>query len=130
DAAGRRAAIKAATRALPLLRPGHSLLFVTLPAGMDPDDLLRSAGMQEMDRLLAEPASLLDMLWQHERDTTPLTSPEDKAGLKERLIAHAEAIQHPDIRSLYRRELIDRFYALAFPRRDRKSTRLNSSHVK
>lgn len=118
DAAGRRAAIKAATRALPLLRPGHSLLFVTLPAGMDPDDVLRSAGMQEIDRLLAEPASLLDMLWQHERDTTPLTSPEDKARLKERLIAHAEAIQHPDIRSLYRRELLDRFSALAFPRRE------------
>src|SRR5690606_26586104 len=29
-----------------------------------------------------------------------------------------EAIQHPDIRSLYRRELLDRFSALAFPRRE------------
>lgn len=118
DAAGRRAAVKAAARALPLLRPGHSLLFVTLPAGMDPDDVIRSGGRQELERLLAEPASLLDMLWLHERESGPLTSPEDKAGLKERLLTHTEVIQHPDIRSLYRRDLLDRFSALAFPRRE------------
>jgi DNA primase len=29
-----------------------------------------------------------------------------------------EAIQHPDIRSLYRRDLMDRFSAFAFPRRE------------
>ena len=44
DAAGQRAAMRAAVRALPLLRPGHSLQFVTLPAGMDPDDLLKRKG--------------------------------------------------------------------------------------
>src|SRR5690606_26807117 len=40
------------------------------------------------------------------------------AGLKARLLAHVEAIQHPDIRALYRRELLDRFSAFAFPRRE------------
>ncbi|MXP40781.1 DNA primase [Altererythrobacter soli] len=118
DAAGQRAAMRAAARALPLLRPGHSLSFVHLPAGMDPDDLLRRDGRAALDRLLAEPHSLLDTLWQHEREALPLSSPEDKAGLKERLLAHADAIQHPDIRALYRRELMDRFSAFAFPRRE------------
>jgi DNA primase len=118
DAAGQRAAMRAAVRALPLLRPGHSLAFVHLPAGLDPDDLLRRDGRAAMDRLLAEPHGLLDTLWQHERDALPLRSPEDKAGLKERVLAHADAIQHPDIRALYRRELLDRFSAFAFPKRD------------
>ncbi|KRA83412.1 DNA primase [Altererythrobacter sp. Root672] len=118
DAAGKRAAMRAATRALPMLRPGHSLQFVGLPGGMDPDDLLKAKGRAAMDSLLAEPTGLLDTLWAHERDASPLTSPEDKAGLKARLIEHTEAIQDTDIRSLYRRDLMDRFSAFAFPRRE------------
>jgi DNA primase len=118
DAAGRRAAMRAAVRALPMLRPGHSLQFVTLPAGMDPDDLLKAKGRDALEALLAAPASLLDTLWQHERDALPLASPEDKAGLKARLLSHVEAIGHPDIAPLYRRELMDRFSAFAFPKRE------------
>src|SRR5690606_10226036 len=82
DAAGKRAAMRAAARALPMLRPGHSLQFVSLPAGMDPDDLLRTRGREALEALLARPANLLETLWQHERDAAPLASPEDKAGLK------------------------------------------------
>jgi len=118
DAAGRRAATRAAVRALSMLRPGHSLQFVTLPAGMDPDDLLRTKGRGALEDLLAEPASLLETLWLHEREAAPLSSPEDKAGLKSRLLDHVEAIQHPDIKSLYRRDLLDRYSALAFPKRE------------
>jgi DNA primase len=118
DAAGQRAAMRAAVRALPLLRPGHSLAFVLMPAGLDPDDLVRKEGRPAIDRLLAEPQSLLETLWRHERAARPLRSPEEKAGLKERLLAHVEAIQHPDIRALYRRDLLDRFSAFAFPRRE------------
>jgi DNA primase len=118
DAAGQRAAMRAATRALPMLRPGHSLEFVTLPPGMDPDDLIKAKGREAIERLFVEPAGLLDTLWRHERDAAPLASPEDKAGLKARLMDHVEAIQHPDIRSLYRRELSDRFSAFAYPKRE------------
>ena len=118
DAAGQRAAMRAATRALPLLRPGHSLKIVRLPAGMDPDDLIRRDGAGAMERLLAEPRSLLDTLWEHERDALPLASPEDKAGLKARLMAHVDTIADRDIQALYRRDLNDRFSAFAFPPRD------------
>jgi DNA primase len=123
DAAGRRAAMRAALRALPLLRPGHSLQFVTLPAGMDPDDLLKARGRDALEALLAVPESLLEMVWRHERDMGPLASPEDKAGLKARLLAHVDAVQHPDIRPLYRRDLLDRFSAFAFPRREPRDAR-------
>ncbi|WP_170005264.1 DNA primase [Pseudopontixanthobacter vadosimaris] len=127
DAAGQRAAMRAATRALPMLRPSHSLSIVTLPAGKDPDDLLKEKGRAALEDLLAAPASLLDMLWQHERDAQPLHSPEDKAGLKARLLAHVEAIGDTDIAALYRRELLERFSAFAFPPRERRPWVKNSS---
>ena len=120
DAAGQRAAMRAVTRALPLLRPAHSLNIVRLPAGMDPDDLLRRDGAKALDSLLAQPSSLLDLLWEHERDALPLASPEDKAGLKARLMAQVDTITDPDIKPLYRRELSDRFSAFAFPKREER----------
>ncbi|MCL4673999.1 MAG: DNA primase [Sphingomonadaceae bacterium] len=119
DAAGQRAAMRAITRALPMLRPAHSLGIVRLPAGLDPDDLLKQQGPAAMEALLGSPASLLETLWAFERDAQPLRTPEDKAGLKQRLVDHVETIQHPDIRSLYKRELMDRFSAFAFPPRER-----------
>ena len=118
DSAGQRAAMRAISRALPLLRPAHSLRIVRLPPGLDPDDLIKREGAQAMQRLLAEPRTLLDTLWEHERDAVPLNTPEDKAGLKARLLAHVETITDPDIKALYRRDLIDRFSAFAFPRRE------------
>ena len=122
DAAGQRAAMRAIGRALPLLRPAHSLAIVRLPAGLDPDDLLKKEGRAAMERLLAAPATLLDTLWEFEKNAQALDTPEDKAGLKQRLLDHVERIEHPDIRALYKRELLERFSAFAFPRRERSFT--------
>lgn len=118
DAAGQRAAMRAVERALPMLRPGCSLQIVTLPTGLDPDDLIRRDGAAAMGKLLDAPTSMLEVIWNHERDAQPLGSPEDKAGLKARLLAHVDAIQDPDIRSLYRRDLLDLYSAFAFPKRE------------
>lgn len=118
DAAGQRAAMRAITRALPLLRPAHSLRIVRLPEGLDPDDLIKAKGVRAMEAVLGESKSLVEVLWEFERDAHPLVTPEDKAGLKARLMAHVDSIQHPDIASLYRRELQDRYSAFAFPKRE------------
>ncbi|MEO1221528.1 MAG: DNA primase [Pseudomonadota bacterium] len=120
DRAGERAAMRAISRALPLLAPMRSLAIVRLPSGMDPDDLIIAQGPKAMEELLANPKSLLDALWEGERDAQPLTSPEAKAGLKARLMAHVDTIGNKDIQALYRRELLDRFSAFAFPRRDNR----------
>ena len=123
DAAGQRAAIRAVSRALPLLRPAHSLKIVRLPPGMDPDDLIKRDGVAALEALLASPMSLLDLLWEHERDVQALATPEDKAGLKARLMAHVETIADRDIQALYRRELNERFSAFAFPPRQQREWR-------
>ena len=117
DAAGQRAAMRAISRALPLLAPMRSLSIVRLPGGMDPDDLINEQGVGAMEKLLAEPKSLLDTLWEFERDAMPLESPEAKAGFKARLMEHVDTIEDRDIQSLYRRELLDRFSAFAYPPR-------------
>ena len=120
DAAGQRAAMRAIARALPMLGPMRSLSIVTLPAGLDPDDLIKRDGPSAMEELLASAKSLLDTLWQVERDAQPLDTPEAKAGLKARLLAHVDTIEDGDVRALYRRDLLDRFSSYAYPPRERQ----------
>ncbi len=117
DAAGQRAAMRGIARALPMLAPMRSLGIVRLPAGLDPDDLIKAQGSAAMEKILASPQSLVDALWEFERDAQPLTTPEAKAGLKARLMAHVETIADAEVKSLYRRELGDRFSAFAYPPR-------------
>ncbi|MHA6765994.1 DNA primase [Sphingobium ummariense] len=116
DAAGQKAAIRAAARALPLLRPGLSLCFATLPTGQDPDDLIRAEGPGAMEAVLAAAEPLVERLWRHEQNTVPLDTPEQRAALKERLAAHTGAIQHPDVKAHYVQAFRERYDALFFAR--------------
>ncbi|WP_150292230.1 DNA primase [Sphingobium estronivorans] len=116
DSAGQKAAIRAATRALPLLRPGMSLAFATLPGGQDPDDLIRAEGPAAMEAVLGAAEPLVDRLWKYEQAAAPLDTPEQKAALKQRLSAITDAIGHPDVRAHYVHAFRERYDALFFAR--------------
>ena len=122
DSAGQKAAIRAALRALPHLGPERTLRFVTLPAGQDPDDLIKAGGRAAMEALLDLPEPLVDRLWRHEVDSAPLDTPEARAGLKQRLMTHVQAIADPSLRQLYRDEFLRRFDALVRPQQDQPRT--------
>ena len=117
DAAGRKAAVRAALRALPHIGPDRTLKFVELPAGQDPDDVVRDGGRDALEALLAKPEPLDERLWRHERDAAPLTTPEARAGLRQRLIDHSNAIPDPSLRRLYRDQWLNRFDADIAPQR-------------
>jgi DNA primase len=109
DSAGQKAAIRAAARALPHLSPERTLRFVALPAGQDPDDVVRSGGKAAFEALLAEAEPLVERLWRHEVDAAPLDTPEARAGLRKRLLDHVQAINDGNLRQLYRDEWLGRF---------------------
>jgi DNA primase len=109
DSAGQKAAIRAAIRALPMLEPGRSLCFATLPPGQDPDDIVRSGGRDAIQAVFKGSAPLVEILWRHEQDAAPLDTPETRAGLRRRLADHAKTIQDPDVREQYQAEFRRRF---------------------
>src|SRR3954468_7873324 len=130
DSAGRKAAIRAALRALPFIGPERTLRFVELPPGQDPDDVVRSAtaaaggdaaaqqraGREAFEALLANPEPLDARLWGHEAEAEPLATPEAWASLKQRLLNHSATIGSPDLARLYREDWLNRFYELRRPR--------------
>src|SRR3954452_19233866 len=117
DSAGRKAAVRAALRALPHIAPERTLRFVELPAGQDPDDVVRNGGSEAFEAFLASPEPLDARLWRHELDAAPLTTPEARAGLRQRLIEHAQTIGDPALRQLYRDQWLNRFETEIAPRR-------------
>lgn len=121
DSAGKKAAIRAAERALPLLAPGRSLSIAMLPAGKDPDDVVRSGGPAAFEPLVEGAVSLVDLLWDHEVAALPLKTPEARAGLKRRLSELSSMIADTDVRQQYQEELRQRFDAAFFaPRGERR----------
>ena len=111
DSAGQKAGLRAALRALPHLAPSRSLAFATLPKGQDPDDVVSKGGPRAMDALIAQPEPLVDLLWRSEVEAAPLRTPEDRAGFRQRLNSHAQAIGHGDVRGQYLAEFRSRFDA-------------------
>jgi DNA primase len=124
DAAGQKAAVRAALRALPHLGPERTLRFVALPAGQDPDDMVRSGGREAIEELLAAPEPLVERLWRHEVEAAPLDTPEARAGLKQRLMEHVQAIGDPNVRQLYRDEWLRKFEALVRPQHQQQARSL------
>jgi DNA primase len=109
DNAGQKAAIRAAHRAMPMLAPGRSLKFVTLPEGQDPDDLIRAKGAGAFEALVREATPLVDRLWTHELAAESMTTPEERAGFRGRFTELAKAIGDPVVRSEYQAEFRRRY---------------------
>ena len=118
DSAGQRAALRALRRALPLLKPGRSLRFASLPPGEDPDSLIRAAGPAAFGDILFAARPLSEILWQSELAVRPIDTPERRADLKARLLDDCKQITDADVQREYRSALLDRYYGLVRSARD------------
>src|SRR5690242_12718176 len=103
DAAGQRAAARALRRALPMLRPGQSLRFARLPAGEDPDSIVRTAGPAAFAEILTAAQPMSSMLWEIESGGRQLDTPERRADLDHRLMEAVGLIADRTVQTEYRR---------------------------
>jgi DNA primase len=127
DAAGLRAAHRAIDLALPRLKPGKSVRFALLPAGQDPDDVVRRGGREAMDALLAQSRPLADLLWSRETKGGVFDTPERRAELEGNLKRLTGLIADETVRRHYAQDMRDRmaaFFGSARPQRnDARNTR-------
>jgi len=118
DAAGQRAALRAAERVLPLLKPGFSLRFATLPTSDDPDSLIRRHGAAAMAQVLESARPLVDLVWDAEAAGRPLDTPERRAGLEARLKERIRLIADRSVQQQYFQSLVrDRLWTAFRPAR-------------
>jgi DNA primase len=101
DNAGQKAAFRAAERAMPLLKPGKSLRFIALPDGEDPDSLIKTKGIKAIEETLGEAVHLFEVIWRFNTFGCRLETPEDRAGLENRLKEAAAIIKDKTVQRYY-----------------------------
>jgi DNA primase len=101
DTAGQKAAARAADRALPILKPGHSLRFVSLPPGEDPDDLLKRGGPKAMRDLLQAATGMADFIWDQELRLHPIDTPERQADFMRRARGRVRDVADKTVQEAY-----------------------------
>ena len=127
DVAGRKAASRAAERALPRLKSGKSLFFAALPLGQDPDSLIGEGGKPAIEEVLAGAEPLSEELWKIAGGGEELMTPESRAALNRRLNGYLEKIPDDDLKFYFRRHyknrLFEPFTKSQAPRRMRPALR-------
>lgn len=121
DAAGQRAAQRASERTLPMLQPGYSLRFMVLPAGQDPDDLIKREGAGGFRRVLATAEPLADFLWASELAAAPADTPERRADFFKRIRERTRTIADRAVQQAYADDIERRIEQLRLPPRGRAS---------
>lgn len=113
DSAGRHAVTRVAEFALPILKPGYTLKFVTLPSDKDPYDICNELEYKKEDVLTALDHSTKlhsEYLWHHIIDSNlqnyEKLAPEKYSILEHRFMEYVNAISNSSIRRYYR----DYFY--------------------
>ncbi|MEI8320967.1 MAG: DNA primase [Alphaproteobacteria bacterium] len=124
DNAGHKAAERAAEKVLPLLKAGHSLNFIMLPDGEDPDTLLQRKGKTAWTQATTAATPLNEFLWQSLVTDFPKKTPEKKALLQKRIDQALQKITDSQVRTFYSYDLKDKFFAWS---RELKKNKLSSS---
>jgi len=101
DSAGQKAGFRAVDTVLPHLKPGISVAFAFLPAGLDPDDLIRQQGPEAMREVLAKARPLVDLLFAREWGSGAWNTPERRANLEQRLRKLVGSIEDTSVREHY-----------------------------
>ncbi len=120
DNAGRRAAIRALNRALPILKAGKSLRFIWLPDTFDPDDMIRKKSPEAFAKLLETAEPLTQVLWNTLLDGKQLDTPERMAKFKQEISDTLNQIGDETIKKYYIKDFKNRLWKLE---KDSKSTK-------
>lgn len=109
DNAGMRAMQRAAELAVPLLKPQKSLGFCQLPAGEDPDTLVKKEGAAGFLQRCNVATPLSQVLWEVQSQDFGHT-PEQKAGLEAKCMRLVGGIQDATVQAQYKRFFLDKLW--------------------
>ena len=112
DVAGQKAQMRALERFLPLLEPGKTARFASLPAGKDPDDVLREAGQEGFKNIVATARSLVDTIWDSTLAEHDVRQPEQRAQFWQAIRSQIRNIGNNQVRSAFSDEIENRIAAM------------------
>ena len=104
DGAGLKAAQRACSIVLPFLRDTSDVKFAFVTGGKDPDEILKTAGVDAMKKIIDDALPLVDFLWQSTNDHFLVKTPGGRAQAEKFLKKELEKITDPDLKSEFEKE--------------------------
>ena len=81
DKSGINAAIRAADRLLPVIKPNFKISFLFLPNNQDPDNFIRDNGKEKFLVYADKKISIYDLIWNHHYQNIDISQPSSLAQL-------------------------------------------------
>jgi DNA primase len=136
DEAGKKASKRISDIALRKIKPGKTLRFINLDNNYDPDDYVRSKGIDSFKDLLNNPTPMNKEIWNNVMDSSDVSTPEGKAGFETDLREILSKISDKGIRKHYGiffKESLDLLFSnkqLMSRRREPPISRIGSNFIK
>ncbi|MDR0319416.1 MAG: DNA primase [Rickettsiales bacterium] len=118
DTAGKKAAARAVDVVMPFMRSDMSVKILTLPGGLDPDDILKKQGAEKMSELVGGAVPIVDYLWDLANAGFNVQTPAGRANAEKFLKARTGVI--PD--EVLRRHIEQAFRNMEWENWARKTT--------
>ena len=116
DKAGQRASSRLIDIALPMIAPDKKISFINLPNSKDPDDIIKSGGVDLFNKLLSEKIDLSKAIWLNEFKTKDFSSAESRAELERKLDTVCMQIKDKILANSFRRYFKDQMWQNLYSR--------------
>ena len=101
DRAGKAASFRVSELALKLLKPNKSLRFISLPNDLDPDDYIKSFGLESFLKLVSNASPLTNIVWDSCMSISDIKTPEGRSGFESELRKKINLIKDSSIKKHY-----------------------------
>ena len=76
DTSGQKAALRAAEKLFPLIKPEHNIYFLTLPENLDPDSYINQKGRESFLNISKQKVEISDFIWETYYKDVDTSSPQ------------------------------------------------------
>lgn len=104
DAAGQKAATRAANLVLPFIRDNSDIKFAFVTGGKDPDEILKKSGKDAMDTIINNATGLTDFIWEIANKNYIVSTPGGRAQAEKFLKSQTDKITDISLRAEYENE--------------------------
>lgn len=104
DAAGTKAAGRACGIVMPFLRDTSDIKFAFVSGGKDPDEILKTGGVDAMRKIIDNAVNLTDFLWDLANKNYVVSTPGGRSQAEKFLDAQLEKIVDDELRKHYKQE--------------------------
>lgn len=104
DTAGQKAAARACGIMLPFLRDTSDVKFAFVTGGKDPDEILKTGGVDAMRKIIDDAVPLVDYMWEMVNNQFLVKTPGGRAQAEKFLKKELDKIADPDLKSEFEKE--------------------------